>query len=336
MTMIISVIVPVYNAEKWLRECIDSILTQTYSNIELVLINDGSTDNSLAICQEYARKDDRVIVLDQENAGPSAARNNGIRNCNGDYLCFVDSDDWLEPDACEQLIKAVYDTNADMVVYGYNRVENGVKKLENVNVDPGLYETKEELKGLALNYIYSPISKKVKVFSWLRLIRKDIMINNNIWFNEDIYRGEDYLLFAQIHLHVSKVYSMTDKALYNYRYVDDSITNTYVKNMWDMALKTYEILKCSVHGKGKDYYERVNCMLIYRARLSIKNIMQSQMGFLYKIKELRKIVRSTQLQAALNMEKDNPLLYELKNHWRLMKCKSSLLVFLRYWIRKEN
>jgi len=324
----ISVIVPVYNAEKWLRRCINSILTQTYPDIELVLVNDGSTDRSLEICREYEKRDGRVLVIDQKNSGPSMARNNGIRRCNGEYLCFVDADDWLEPDACEQLVQAIKQTNADMIVYGYRRVFNGLAKVEDVNVDTGLYDKEDALKELALNYIFSPVSKKVKVFGCLRLIRKRIMFENNLWFNPEVHRGEDFLLFAQLHLHVRSVYSMTDKVLYNYNNVKTSITNTYVEDMWEMALKTYHILRDAVRNKEEEYKERVNCILIYRSRLCFENIMKANHNTSFKLRRIQEIVNNPDLQMALNITKGSPLIKEMKIYCRILESRNSLLNYL--------
>ena len=113
----ISIIVPVYKTEKFLRQCLDSILQQTFNDWEMWIVDDGSPDNSPAICDEYAAKDKRIKVIHQNNQGTAMAKNNAIRKCNGDMVYFVDSDDWLEPDALASLADTMQKTNADMVVY---------------------------------------------------------------------------------------------------------------------------------------------------------------------------------------------------------------------------
>ena len=112
----ISVIVPVYNIEKYLRKCIDSILSQTYENIEVILVDDGSTDNCGAICDEYAKIDPRIIVIHKKNAGVSAARNTGIMQCIGEYVFFVDSDDYLPIDSIEKLYNSINEYEADISI----------------------------------------------------------------------------------------------------------------------------------------------------------------------------------------------------------------------------
>ena len=121
----ISIIVPVYNAEKYLRECLDSLTAQTFSDIEILCINDGSTDSSLSILEEYAQKDGRIKVFSQENQGPSVARNLGLENAQGDYITFVDSDDWVSGEMCEKTYKKAVSTNADAVLFSHYRTSNG-------------------------------------------------------------------------------------------------------------------------------------------------------------------------------------------------------------------
>lgn len=116
---LLSVIVPVYNVEQYLHQCVDSIIGQTYKNLEIILVNDGSTDGSGAICDEYATKDSRVRVIHKENGGQSSARNIGISISSGEYTTFVDSDDWLELDMYQVLIKQLLDTSADVITFQY-------------------------------------------------------------------------------------------------------------------------------------------------------------------------------------------------------------------------
>ena len=122
----ITVIVPVYNVESYLRKCLDSIIAQTYKNIEIVVVNDGSTDASGEICKEFSEMDHRIIYIEQENAGISAARNTGLNNMSGNYVTFVDSDDWIESNYVETLYKKITEYQADIAVgnyYSFNESE---------------------------------------------------------------------------------------------------------------------------------------------------------------------------------------------------------------------
>lgn len=123
----VSIIIPVYNTQKYLKRCINSIIDQTYSNLEIFLINDGSTDNSLEICKEYEKIDERIFIISGENHGVSYARNIGIRKATGEYLYFADSDDYLETDAIEKMIQGFEKADCELIIAGYNEVENEEK-----------------------------------------------------------------------------------------------------------------------------------------------------------------------------------------------------------------
>lgn len=116
---LVSVIVPVYNTEKYLEKCIGSLLGQSYGNLEIILVNDGSTDKSGRICEEYARKDSRVRVIHKDNGGVSDARNSGLRAASGTYLCFLDSDDYTEPGTVEHAVQVAETEKADAVIWSY-------------------------------------------------------------------------------------------------------------------------------------------------------------------------------------------------------------------------
>ena len=120
----ISIIVPVYNTEKYLGVCLDSLISQTYKDIEIICVDDGSTDNSLQILNDYAAKDSRIKILTQKNQGPSVARNLGLEKAKGEYITFVDSDDWVSIDMCEKIYSKAIDTNADLVLFPHSRVTN--------------------------------------------------------------------------------------------------------------------------------------------------------------------------------------------------------------------
>ena len=140
----ISIIVPVYHVEKYLRKTIDSILRQTFSDFELILVNDGGNEEETAICKEYARKDSRIVYIYQTNQGLSAARNSGLAISRGNWIMFVDSDDWVREDFCEKALESVRSTGADMGVFDLEHVcgdnVNGIKECS--NLAEGVYDGK--------------------------------------------------------------------------------------------------------------------------------------------------------------------------------------------------
>lgn len=171
-TELISVIVPIYNVEKYINKCVDSIINQTYKNIEIILVNDGSTDNCYNICNEYEKKDNRIKVIHQENSGLSEARNAGIKIANGEYLAFIDGDDYILEDMLEYLYGLINETNSEISVCNFIRYWNDDKKI----VDYDITRKKIVLnKEKALKEILK--NDLLKSFAWNKLYKKSLFKN---------------------------------------------------------------------------------------------------------------------------------------------------------------
>lgn len=207
---LISVIIAVYNPGKYLRPCLDSIIGQTYKNLEIILVDDGSTDDSLAVCEEYAEKDSRVIVHHKENSGVSATRNQGIRLAHGDYYSFIDSDDWLEADTYEYLMDLMVKHGVDAVNYEHF-ITHSDKELKHQLDDHnyGLFNKKESMHQLVHNVM----------FAWNKLFSKKLI--NNLWFDETICRGEDGLFARFAFDRADKVW-FDKRPLYHYVQSEES------------------------------------------------------------------------------------------------------------------
>ena len=190
ITPMLSVIIPIYNSEKYLSECISSVLGQTFNDFELILINDGSTDNSLMLCQEFARKDERIIVIDQVNKGVSAARNAGLDNAKGKYLCFVDSDDIVYHQMFEAMVKTAEDNSADMAVIDLSREY----KPEHIKLDNLSFE-KLEKDELLMDLFARP--SKCKGYACNRMIRSSCI--GEIRYNPEIKMWEDIHLLMRVY-----------------------------------------------------------------------------------------------------------------------------------------
>lgn len=232
MTEKITVIVPVYNVEDYLDKCLDSVIKQTYKNIEIIVVNDGSTDNSGEICQEYAQKDNRITYVEQENGGLSDARNAGLERMTGSYVTFVDSDDWIEQDYVEVLYNKLTEYQADVSVgnyYSYNEDEgmyyfhiNGdsyyEKVFDNVSIFENLYES-QEMKSFALISAWGKLYK-ASLFDYIRFDKGKL--------------GEDGYMNQKLYLLVQKVIYI-NQGLYAYRQRSGSITKTWTEK-WMHAL----------------------------------------------------------------------------------------------------
>ena len=142
---LVTIVLPIYNVEKYLNRCINSIVNQTYKNLEIILVDDGSPDKCSQMCDEWEKKDTRIKVVHKQNEGLGMARNTGIENATGDYICFFDSDDYLELTAIEKLYKLAKKTDSDIVTYGYSKVDDSGNIYEKSipNVKKTTYEKKE-------------------------------------------------------------------------------------------------------------------------------------------------------------------------------------------------
>lgn len=215
---IISIIVPIYNREKLLRNCLDSISCQTFKDWECILVNDGSTDNSLEIAQEYAANDERFIVFSQENQGVSAARNLGLDHAKGKWLAFVDSDDEIAPDYLEILHKLGEESNADMVNASYFSCnESGL-------IEPKIYKDsiysfdEEDFE----NHFFCRISFIIKLF------RHSIIKEHHLRFYTKLQYAEDYLFTLEFYLHAQR-FASSSKAIYKYNKRGDNDDHLHKK-----------------------------------------------------------------------------------------------------------
>lgn len=208
MIPIISIVVPIYNAEKYLRHCIESILQQTFTNFELLLINDGSTDSSQHICDDYSW-DSRVRVFRKSNRGVSAARNFGIKKSIGKYLTFVDSDDYLEPNALELLYRNISNGDCDLVCASYRRISSK-KELYVCSLSPQIL-TCQNLATLCYEINFAIILGGV----WGKLYKKEIISNHKISFPENIHYSEDNIYNIQYYKCVNAA-KIIDSIIYNY------------------------------------------------------------------------------------------------------------------------
>lgn len=237
----ISVIVPVYNAEKYLRRCIDSILAQTFTDFELLLIDDGSKDKSGEICDEYARKDNRVKVFHKENGGVSSARNLGLDNAQGEWITFVDSDDYLKSEFISCLVK--YD-DFDHIVGG-----NIMFGERNVNRDV-IKETIIDLRTLdaaRLDFGTDADSSKFFCYPWGKLFKQEIIKSNNIRFNPKIFLGED-LCFVLDYLSSCNNVILVPYNNYLYRYENQQ--NKFLMNYQEFSTH-FVVLADSIHRLEK-------------------------------------------------------------------------------------
>lgn len=218
---LVSVIIPVYNVEKYLRECVDSVIGQTYKNLEIILVDDGSTDSSGKICDEYVDKDERVTVIHKKNEGPSKTRNAGLNNASGEYIYFLDSDDYIVDNAIENLVMTADSNQADLVFFDALSFSDDGTEVNQGYTVKGTYEPSNGYEMLAKLHK----NKDYHCVIYLLLISHKLITENRISFLESAYCSEDMLFTYQIYCSAQKVVQCK-KTLYYRRYRTGSIVTS--------------------------------------------------------------------------------------------------------------
>lgn len=234
----ISIIIPVYQVEKYIKRCLDFILSQTYSNLEIILIDDGSRDMSGKICDEYAIKDSRIKVIHQDNAGVSVARNKGLDICTGDYITFVDSDDFIEPFMYEKMMEKVTEYNCDVVMCDCVKDDGVAQTPYTHNIRAGFYDynqLKEEYYPHLL--MMENVEYPATISNWLLLFRREIA--SSIRYIEGVRYSEDLLFGAQLLYNAKSFYYMKDEYYYHYRMNNESASHTFKKDKWKDYITLY-------------------------------------------------------------------------------------------------
>lgn len=278
---LISVIIPIYNAECYLRQCIESVIAQTFEDWEAILVNDGSKDGSLAICQEYAVKDKRIKVIDKSNGGPSSARNKGLENAQGEFVYFMDADDWIETKFLEIFvrngIKDAYETlqrhyeneycDYDIIFQGFVRELADGRKEESfaMDADTSMMSKEEIICRLYKEHVYG--------WAWCKLFRREIIEKHQIRFDESLRLWEDELFTSEFLRYAENVRTVNSH-LYHYIYYPDSLmktNNTYLKRLF-LSERMNEALTPIANEELKEYINSTyNKNLKYSLLMALKN-----------------------------------------------------------------
>ena len=332
---LVSVIIPVYNVEKYLPQCLDSVIGQTYKNLEIICINDGSPDNSSAILEHYAEKDRRIRIINQENKGLSGARNTGIGAATGDYIVFLDSDDWMDTETVETAIK--YVRNADTVMWGYVREfpgKSSEKKIFDGDVSFDENETRNlhrRLAGLMGEELRNPENTDALVTAWGKLYTASVIKENNLQFVDTKIIGTEDLLFNMHYFCFAKKCFFIDKPFNHYRKDNEtSLTRSYKSKLFSQWSELYtRIEKCiDENDLGEDFRKALNnriCLSMIGLGL---NELCNKASHLQRIKNLKAVLSSERYVKAY---KDLDFSY-FPIHWKLFfkfcKKRSTLLVYI--------
>lgn len=226
----VSLIIPVFNSDKYLEECLNSIISQNYCNYEVILINDGSTDESKKICENYVKSDSRVRLINQKNQGVSIARNVGIKEATGDVIMFIDSDDILEDNALTFILDNFKQN--DMLCFGYTAM---FKNCKNVVINDSIIKDKKEIENKIL------LNDKIGGYLWNKCFKASIIKKNNILFDINLHYCED-LIFVIDYLKYCNNITYINKSLYFYRMRKSSVSYNFFNMKNITLLNSYKIL----------------------------------------------------------------------------------------------
>lgn len=307
---LISIIIPVYNVENYLERCINSILNQTYKQFEAIFINDGSIDNSLDILKKYQEKDKRILIIDKVNAGTGEARNDGLARARGEFISFLDSDDWYEENYLEELYKNLKENNSDISMCNLKVIYDDIEKNHNTNVYSfDKIDIKENPEKI-LEILGMPVL-------WNKLYKRELIVKNNIKFPNYSF-SEDveflYKLFLQV-----KIISKLEKNLYNYYQRSNSATKK-------IEIKTIEQVK-KVLINLENYVDKN-----YPENKKIFNLYKIQFLYSVSIVFLSKINGNLELKRKINLQ-NKELLKGIKI-FEIYKNKKILLYYSAIKLKK--
>lgn len=271
-TPLLSIIVPVYNVEKYIRNCLDSILAQDFTNYEVILVDDGSTDNSGMICDQYASDNSSFKCIHKPNGGLPSARKCGYKASQGEYVAFVDSDDWIAPDMYSKMCQALSDTQADIVLCDYTAVMPDREELCTTHFLPGFYDKNRLETEVYPFMIYSGTFYKYGIAPnfWNKIFRRELLQSHLFQVPDDVVNGEDVLATYSCILEASSIY-IINKSLYYYRSNADSLSRRTMPvtrlsenhKMFQTFLDVINVSSYPYMQKQLDYFFVYQCLLTY-------------------------------------------------------------------------
>lgn len=288
----VSIIVPIYNVEKYLDRCMQTLINQTLQDIEIIMVDDGSPDNCPKLCDEYAQKDNRIKVIHKKNGGLSDARNVGLNIATGEYVAFIDSDDYTSTEAYETLYNKAKETNADIVYAGF-KYQNADGSIDKCFLLDHTFDNHDAIIKFLSSMIYDKKPRKNTIWMsvWNGIYKREILEKNRISFkSEREYLSEDILFHTQL-IPLCKKIVCIPKTFYNYCYNGISLTRKFNTKKIDSNFHLYEALINTVKIYGLSNIQwRISLFLIgYTRGIILRGIIMSDMPFTEKRKYCMKV-----------------------------------------------
>ena len=332
----ISIVIPVYNIEKYVEVCVRSVSAQTLEDIEILCVNDGSTDGSLEMLRVLERQDSRIRVIDQENKGLSGARNAGMESASGEFLMFVDGDDWIDPDMCRVMYEKAKESGADCVMCSYVK-EFGTHNIVNhIFLEDLVWHGKEvrtcfyrRLFGLLGEELKTPENNDLIVSACMQLFRREIGVKE---FVDTRLIGTEDLLYQIMVYADCRTFAYIDRPFYHYRKTnEESLTSTYRKELFAKWNHLYDRIEdiMRIEDLGADYHQSFhNRIALSMIGLGLNEIHAQDKGFLQKKKALKEFLLTTRYQEAMKQLDISGMPLHWKIFFILCKCRCSFGLIL--------
>lgn len=331
---LISVVIPVYNVEKYLKRCVESVVNQTYKNLEIILVDDGSPDECPQICDKLSKEDERIKVIHKSNQGLGMARNTGIENATGKYICFFDSDDYVELTTIEKSYDSIKKNKADIVIYGLSCVNNNGEVISQMvpNMSKKVYEGDEVVNIFLPSLIaHNPVNGKkegLNMSAWSCMYSMELIKKSNWRFvSEREYISEDFYSLLVLYKNVTSV-SIVPEPFYYYCDNEQSLTHTFNENRYARVRECYEGM---INVADEYEYPKVVRESLYSQYIGstigvMKLVVKSDMPKKTKVSNIKKIVEYKTLQQVIREMNVRIESFPRKIVIWLMKNRKTMLV----------
>lgn len=304
----LSVIVIGYNIEKYVEKCLKSLQVQTYKNLEIIFIDDGSEDNTYTIVKEISKTMDNLKVFTKKNGGPGAARNYGLKECNGEYITFVDGDDFLEKDAYQKAMEKIILEKTDLCIFGYKKIYDN--KVKNISINKSFYKLPDIKRDILSK------SDDTSIFLWNKIFKKDIIVKNEIFLLEQKYFEDNSFIYRYLFF-TNKISILEREYLYNYIQRTGSLTKSLDLDIIKQKETTIE--------KMRDFYQKESQLSNYLRELEDLEVR-------YDIYIYRKFIKLNAKEKGKKLEEK---LKKIKLKYILIETKIPLkhkifLILLKY------
>lgn len=332
---IISVIVPVYNVEEYLEECVNSLVNQTLKNIEVILVNNGHSDNSVELCRKYSGIYENIKMIDMESKGVSAARNAGIDAADGKYIGFVDADDWVENDMFSVLCEKAESANADIAICNYYRNNGKIQNLVSFNINKNVLKNDEISKKIITRFVgrksYNESDDNMAGSVCRCIFKKTLLCENSMHFHENLIHSED-LIFCIEAFSAAKTVAVAEGAYYHYRYRKSSVSHSKKNELNGSLFEVIRIIDKKFSGDA-EIQNRISLMALNTCKTLIKAGFNNKNG----IKNAAAVCGETEIMKIVNRYRGDERLNKEMRVWRsVINHKNYLFMYMLHMITKAK